>query len=45
MIGGVGTALALAARGLDRACAELAEARRLLGWGCLLVRLNRGGRR
>lgn len=41
MIGGLGTALHLAARGLDLARAEVAEARRLLGWGCLLAQLGR----
>jgi hypothetical protein len=40
-----GILLHLVAIAHDRACAEVAEARRLAGWGCLLVRLSCGGRR
>lgn len=40
-----GILLHLVAIAHDRARAEVAEVRRLVGWGCLLVGLARGGRR
>ncbi len=41
----LGTALHLAACAADRARLEVAEIRRLVGWGLVLIRLGQGGRR